>query len=278
MKSFLLIDLDPYGIDYTAPNVPKGMTAEKLSAAVADAQKQFSAQGDRLDNCIIKLDGTAEAPVTVQLASATYDAVLIGGGLRQPDTNIELLERIVDSIQVHAPGAPIGFVALPDDSLNAATRALSRRDEQSNRSRRTAQILSLMKKGDDAFNARDVAAMRRTHHPDMTAHLTGSAKPICGEPAHAVAMKEMLNIFPDTCLYNDPYTVKFGSDDWSAVICRATGTFTGEMTMPDGTKVAPTGKSYDVNLCTIAKWAGDLLREEYVFWDSALQASQIGLS
>ena len=44
------------------------MTAEKLSAAAADTQRQFSAQGDRLDNCIIKLDGSAEAPVTVQLA------------------------------------------------------------------------------------------------------------------------------------------------------------------------------------------------------------------
>src|SRR5450432_933655 len=109
MKSFLLIGLDPYGIDFTAPGVPAGMTAEKLSAAVADAQKQFSAQGDLLDNCIIKIDGSAEAPVTAQLASATYDAVLIGGGLRQPDTNIELLERIIDSIQAHAPGTPIGF-------------------------------------------------------------------------------------------------------------------------------------------------------------------------
>jgi hypothetical protein len=63
-------------------------------------------------------------------------------------------------------------------------------------------------------------------------------------------------------VYNDPYTVNFGSGDWSAVICRATGTITGDMTIPDGTKVAPTGKSYDVNRCTIAKRDGDLLREE----------------
>jgi len=278
MKCFLLIGLDPDGIDFTAPGVPTGMTAEKLSAAVADAQKQFSEQGDLLDNCIIKMDGSAEAPVTAQLASATYDAVLIGGGLRQPDANIQLLERIIDSIQAHAPGTPIGFVALPDGSLKAAARALSRKDEQSKRNERASQTVLLMKKGDDAFNARDVAGMKRAHHPEMTAHLTGSAKPIQGEPAHAAAMKEMLRIFPDTHIYNDPYTVRFGSDDWSAVICRATGTFTGEMTLPDGKKVAPTGKSYDVNLCTIAKWDGDLLREEYVFWDSALQASQIGLS
>jgi hypothetical protein len=99
----------------------------------------------------------------------TQDAVLIGGGLRQPDANIELLERIVDSIQVHAPGTPIGFVALPDGSLDAAARALSRKHDESNGSGRDSHALSLMKKSDDAFNARDVAAMKRTHHPDMTA-------------------------------------------------------------------------------------------------------------
>lgn len=54
-----------------------------------DAQRQFSAQGDRLEYRIIKLDGSAEAPVTAQLVSATYDAVLIGGACvrRMPISN-----------------------------------------------------------------------------------------------------------------------------------------------------------------------------------------------
>jgi len=33
---------------------------------------------------------------------------------------------------------------------------------------RTAHLLELMKKGDDAFNSRDVAAMNAAHHPDIT--------------------------------------------------------------------------------------------------------------
>lgn len=126
MKTFLLIGLDPEGIDFSAPGVPEGMTAEKLSAAVIAAQAQFSARGDRLDNCIIKLDGSAEAPVTAQLSGADYEVVLIGGGIRQPDANIELLERIIHSVRTHAPGTPIGFVALPYGSVEAAARALSR--------------------------------------------------------------------------------------------------------------------------------------------------------
>ncbi len=51
MKNLLLIGLDPEVIDYSAPGVPAGMTAEKLFATIADVQKQFADQGDHLDNC-----------------------------------------------------------------------------------------------------------------------------------------------------------------------------------------------------------------------------------
>jgi hypothetical protein len=34
---------------------------------------------------------------------------------------------------------------------------------------RTAHLLALMKKGDDAFNARDFAAVDQIHHPRMVA-------------------------------------------------------------------------------------------------------------
>lgn len=143
---------------------------------------------------------------------------------------------------------------------------------------RTTYLLALMKNGDDAFNSRDVAAMKAIHHPYMIAHLTGSSVPTHGEPAHAAVMNEMLRIFPDVHIHNNPYPIQLGSGEWTTVICRATGTFAGEMILPDCKKIAPTGKAFDVNFCTIAKWDGDRLLEEYVFWDSALQAQQIGLS
>jgi hypothetical protein len=54
---------------------------------------------------------------------------------------------------------------------------------------RTAYLLALMKKGDDAFNARDFAAVDTVHHPDMVAHITGNARPIYGSVAHAAAME-----------------------------------------------------------------------------------------
>ena len=143
---------------------------------------------------------------------------------------------------------------------------------------RTTHLLALMKKGDDAFNSRDLAAMKAAHHPDMIAHITGIPEPLRRQPAHAAAMKEMIRIFPDVHVYNDPYPIQSGSGDWTPVITRATGTFSGEMTLPDGKVIAPTGKAFDLNFATTAKWDGDLLIEEFVSWDSALQAQQIGLA
>jgi hypothetical protein len=62
------------------------------------------------------------------------------------------------------------------------------------------------------------------------------------------------------------------------VITRATGTFTGEMILPGGKVLAPTGKAFDLDFATTAKWDGDLLIEEFIFLDSALRAQQIGLA
>ncbi|MGI8713169.1 MAG: ester cyclase [Solirubrobacteraceae bacterium] len=135
-----------------------------------------------------------------------------------------------------------------------------------------------MKQGDDAFNRRDRSAMNATHHPDMIAHITGSAEPIYGRDAHAAAMDGMFRAFPDVHVDNDPYPVQFGQGDWMTVVTTATGTFSGELALPDGTVIPGTGRSFELNFSTPAKWEGDQLVEEYVFWDSALMAQQIGLA
>jgi hypothetical protein len=135
-----------------------------------------------------------------------------------------------------------------------------------------------MKKGDEAFNSRDFAGMDEVHHPDIIAHIKGSGEPVHEKVAHAKMIKEMFRIFPDIHVCNDPYPIHFGSGDWITVITRATGTFSGEMILPDGKVIAPTGKAFDLTFSTTARWEGDLLIEEYVFMDSALQAQQIGLA
>jgi ketosteroid isomerase-like protein len=145
-------------------------------------------------------------------------------------------------------------------------------------SRRTASLLALMKRGDDAFNAHDVEAMNAVHHPDMVAHITGNAGPLFGRDAHAQAMQAFFAMFPDVHVDNDPYPVQFGSGDWITVVTRTTGTFTGGLVLPDGRIVPPTGRSFDVEFGQTVRWVGEQVVEIAAFWDSALQARQIGLT
>src|ERR1700733_12134168 len=140
----------------------------------------------------------------------------------------------------------------------------------------TAHLLELMTKGDEAFNARDWEVVDTVHHPDMVAHITGLAEPIYGAQAHSAAMQQFVRSFPDMHV-NTPYPIQFGSGDWITVVTNVTGTFTSEMTLPDG-KVAPgTGRAFDVEFARTVKWDDDLVGEITASWDSTLQAKQIGL-
>ena len=142
---------------------------------------------------------------------------------------------------------------------------------------RTAHLLALMKKGDDAFNARDFAAVDAVHHPDMVAYIPGNAQPIYGSVKHAAAMQQLVRIFPDIHV-NTPYAVQFGSGDWITVITQATGTFRGEMVLPNGNVIPPTRKAFDVEFGQTTKWDGDRLIISSAFLDEALQAKQLGLT
>ncbi len=108
---------------------------------------------------------------------------------------------------------------------------------------RTERLLALMTRGDDLFNARDWTALDDVHHPDMIAFIPGSAEPIYGRTAHGAAMQQLVRMFPDVRVHT-PYPIQFGGDDWITVVTNATGTFTGEMTLPGGKVVPPTGKAF----------------------------------
>ena len=140
---------------------------------------------------------------------------------------------------------------------------------------RTAQLLELMTKGDEAFNARDFEAVDAVHHPDMVAFITGLAGPVYGREAHAAAMQQLVRMFPDIRVHT-PYPIQFGSGDWITVVTNVTGTFTVEMTLPDGTVIPPTGKAFDLEFAQTSRWDGDRLIVISAFWDAVLQALQLG--
>ena len=90
-------------------------------------------------------------------------------------------------------------------------------------------------------------------------------------------MEQFLRSFPDMHV-DTPYPIQFGSGDWITVVTHARGTFTGELALPNGTVIPPTGRTFDVEFGQTTKWDGDQLILISAFWDSALQAKQLGLA
>ena len=111
----------------------------------------------------------------------------------------------------------------------------------------------------------------------MIAFITGLAEPVYGRDAHAAAMQQFLRSFPDMHV-DTPYPIQFGRGDWITVVTNTRGTFTGDLALPDGNVIAPTGKAFDVEFGQTSKWEGDQLIWISAFWDAALQAKQLGLA
>jgi hypothetical protein len=62
------------------------------------------------------------------------------------------------------------------------------------------------------------------------------------------------------------------------VVAHVTGTFTGEMILPHGNRIPPTGKAFDLEFGQTSKWDGDELIVISAIWNSALLSQQIGLA
>jgi len=125
MTRILLLGYAPETVDFSDPALPPGMTAEKIHAAVDVALKQFAERGWESDVCYIRPDDTAGPTVVHQLGSSSYDCVVIGAGVRLPPRGLARFEAVINAVHRAAPGAAIAFNTRPDDSAEAAARALA---------------------------------------------------------------------------------------------------------------------------------------------------------
>jgi len=125
MTRVLLLGYDPETVDFSDPALPPGMTVEKVHAGIAVALKGFTERGWESDVCFIRPDETAAATVAQQLGSTRYDCVIVGAGVRLPPRGLALFEAVINAVHKAAPGAAIAFNSRPDDSADAAARALA---------------------------------------------------------------------------------------------------------------------------------------------------------
>jgi hypothetical protein len=126
MTRVLLVGYDPETVDFSDPALPPGMSVEKVRAGVAVALKEFAERGWEGAVAYIRPDETAGPAVERQLASASFDCVVIGAGVRLPPRRLAVFEAVINAVHRSAPGAAIAFNTRPDDSAEAAARWLPR--------------------------------------------------------------------------------------------------------------------------------------------------------
>ncbi len=135
--------------------------------------------------------------------------------------------------------------------------------------------MELMQTLDDAWNAQDLDTFSQRHKDDVVVRWPGKP-PTHGIVDHRQESLEFFTAFPDQHLDNRPYRVFFASGDWTCSIARFRGTFSGPMKGPDG-DIAPTGKKFDVEFCTVARWDDGQIVEENLFYDLVTFMKQIGV-
>lgn len=137
--------------------------------------------------------------------------------------------------------------------------------------------MELMQTLDDAWNAQDLDVFRARHKPDVVVRWPGKVEPTVGIKDHTQEAIDFFRTFPDQHLENRPYRVFFASGDWTCSIARFRGTMTGPMRLADGTEIPPTGKGFDLEFYTVARWSDGQIVEENLMYDLVTFLKQIGL-
>lgn len=135
----------------------------------------------------------------------------------------------------------------------------------------------LMTTLDIAWNSQDWDTFEKRHSADTAVYWPGQPDPTRGRRDHRAEAVEFFKTFPDNHL-DLPYKVLIGEGEYTCSIARFTGTMTGPMKGPDGTEIPPTGKSFEVDFCTVARWKDGEIVEENLFYDLVGLMKQIGLA
>jgi hypothetical protein len=115
----LLIGFDPHSVP--------GVDANLVDVAMAMGDERLKDAGFHTTYCLVAPDDAAESQITEALSRQPYDCVVVGGGIRKPPEFLELFERVVNLIRVHAPAAAIAFNSTGADSVDAVRRWLPSR-------------------------------------------------------------------------------------------------------------------------------------------------------
>jgi len=153
-----------------------------------------------------------------------------------------------------------------------STPALSGTAESKNE----AEHLAKLSAADfEIFMHRDWKRFKESHSEDVLVHWP-DGHTTRGLASHTDDIKRLVEYAPDIRVLK--HDVEFAKAEWTAVVGVLQGTFTAPMQLPGGGQIAPTGRQFTITMCTLGRWKGGVMVEEYVFWDNATLLKQMGIS
>ena len=125
------------------------------------------------------------------------------------------------------------------------------------------------------FSGQEWGRLHESHSHDIRVHWPDGHVAI-GIERHIADLKALFVYAPDTRIKEHPVRMEMG--EWTSVIGYMRGTFTKPMPLGNGKSIAPTGKAFDLAMCTVGHWKNGVMDEEYLFWDSATYLKQMGVT
>jgi hypothetical protein len=123
-KSVLVIGIDPKWLDFSATEFAAmpGLTAEKVFMGITGSIKALNDLGYDAELCWTDLGNTALDVIKAFLQKRDFDCVLIGAGIRKPDSSFSLFENMINTVHEYAPKAKICFNTNPMDTVQSVQR------------------------------------------------------------------------------------------------------------------------------------------------------------
>jgi len=124
MKTVLIIGIDPATIDFTNPELPKGLTREVVEQGTKATLDKLAGMGYQAEAFFVATGAKDLADLTSQLQHKKYDGIVVGNGIRGQSANFLLFEQIINVIHANAAGSKILFNTLPGNTDEAVKRWL----------------------------------------------------------------------------------------------------------------------------------------------------------
>ena len=122
-KTVLVIGIDPKWIDFSSPEfAAAGLNAEKVFMGITGSVTALNDIGYDAELCWTDLGNTAIEVIKTHLQNKDFDCVLIGAGIRKPDSNFSLFENMINALHEFAPKARICFNTNPMDTVQSVQR------------------------------------------------------------------------------------------------------------------------------------------------------------